>query len=233
MKIYRNDKLIQRNSRLGAIITLTSLATLGSGLYISFVKPELFNYAVVALLVGFILSQAGIYLTNRWGRKPRIDEILDQALKGLDAKYTLYHYLLPAAHVLIGPAGIWVFNLKHQRGTIKYYKNRWRQKGGGLIYAYLKIFAQEGIGRPDLEIESDIDALEKHLKKQLPDLTLPPIQAALVFFNPEAVLEADDAPNPTLYIRQLKEFIRKQAKAKPVSMATIQTIQNALEQPTQ
>ncbi len=230
MKIYRNEKLIQRNSRLGSIVTLASLAILGSGLYISFVKPELFNYAVMALLVGFILSQAGIYLTNRWGRKPRIDEILDQALKGLDAKYSLYHYLLPAAHVLIGPAGIWVLNLKHQRGTIRYYKNRWRQKGGGLFYSYLKIFAQEGIGRPDLELASDVNALEKHLAKQLPGLDLPPIQAALVFFNPDVVLQADEAPNPTLYIRQLKEFIRKQAKAKPVSMTTIQTIQRALEE---
>ena len=59
--------------------------------------------------------------------------------------------LPPTAHLLVGPVGVWVLMPRHQAGRITYdeNKNRWRQKGGNF---YLKIFAQENLGRPDLEI---------------------------------------------------------------------------------
>jgi len=229
MKIVRNDKRVQRNARIGSIITLASLGTLGTGMYITFARPELFSLSIGALLVGFILSQIGIAYTNRWGRKPRPDQVLDQALKGLDKNYTLFHFHTPAAHVLVGPAGIWTLIPKHQRGTITYTKNRWRQKGGGFFLAYLKLFAQEGIGRPDLEISSDIEVLGKYLKKKLPDTELPDIQSVLVFFHPEVELLTDEAPAPTLFDKKLKDFIRKAAKDKPISTKMVEKVQAALD----
>jgi hypothetical protein len=229
MKIIKNEKLINRNARISSIITLVSLIILGSGMYITFRQPEMINLSILALLVGFLLSQVGIFLTNRWGRKPRPDQMLDSALKGLDKNYSLFHYQAPPAHVLVGPAGVWVINAKHQRGTITYRKDRWRQKGGGLLFAYLKTFAQEGIGRPDLEIDSDVERLEKYLKKRLPDTELPPIQAMLVFFHPDIELNVEAAPNPTLLAKKMKEFIRKEAKNKTLNTELSNKIQAALE----
>ena len=229
MNIVKNDRLIQRNARISSIVTLSSLVILGIGMYITFSRPELINWSIIALLVGFLLSQFGIFMTNRWGRKPRPDEMLDSSLKGLDKRYSLYHYATSSAHVLVGPAGIWTLIPKHQRGTITYQKNRWRQKGGGVLFAYLKAFAQEGLGRPDLEMESEIDGLGKYLKKKLPDLELPDIQAALVFFHPDVDLQVDDAPAPALYAKKLKEFIRKNGKDKPLPAEISNAIQDALE----
>jgi len=229
MQIVKNENLITRNARISSIVTLVSLVVLGVGMYITFTRPDLINLSIIALLLGFLLSQVGIFLTNRWGRKPRPDQMLDSALKGLDKHYALYHYQAPPAHVLVGPAGVWVINTKHQRGTITYQKNRWRQKGGGFFFAYLKAFAQEGIGRPDLEIESDIEGLEKYLRKRLPALELPPIQAVLVFFHPEVELQVDGAPAPTLPANKLKDFIRKVAKGKSLNPEIAQAIQGALE----
>jgi hypothetical protein len=229
MKIIKNEKAIARNAKIGGIVTILSLATLGGGMYITFTKPELLYISIVALLAGFILSQIGIYYTNRWGRKPRPDELIDQALKGLDDHYALYHYQTPAAHVLVGPAGIWTFIPKHQRGTITYSKNRWRQKGGGLMQGYLRMFAQEGIGRPDLEVESDLERLGRYIQKKLPGVALPPIQSALVFFHPEVDLQADDAPVPALFGKKLKDFIRKAAKEKSTSSEIIEKVQEVLE----
>jgi len=230
MKIVKNEKKIKRNATIGSIVTIVSLATLGLGMYITFSKPELIYLSIIALVIGFILSQIGIYYTTRWGRKPRPDELLDQSLKGLNQRYILYHYHTPAAHLLIGPAGIWTLTPKHQRGTITYEKKRWKQKGGGLLQGYLRLFAQEGIGRPDLEIESDIDQLSKFLKKRLPDIEIDPINAALVFFHPDVVLQVEDAPTPTLFSKKLKDFIRKKAKEAPLSPEIYEGIQAVLEE---
>jgi hypothetical protein len=229
MKIVKDEKKIQRNARIGSVVTIVSLAILGVGMYITFMRPEQFFLSIIALLVGFLLSQVGILYTNRWGRKPRPDEMLEQALKGLDDRYGLYHYHTPATHVLVGPAGIWTLHPKTQRGTITYNKNRWRQRGGGFLQGYLRIFAQEGIGRPDLEIESDVDGLNKYFIRNLPDLDLPPIQSALVFFHPEIDLQVEDAPTPTLFAKKLKDFIRKEAKEKPLSSDIIEKIQADFE----
>lgn len=228
MNIVRNEKMVARNAKIGSAITLISLAVLGTGMYITFKRPDLFSLSIGALLLGFILSQVGILYTNRWGRKPRPDQVLDQALKGLDKNYTLYHYHAPVAHLLVGPAGIWTLIPKHQRGTITYAKNRWRQKGGGVIQSYLKFFAQEGIGRPDLEVASDIEVLTKYFKKRMPEVELPAIQSALVFFHPDVVLEAEEAPAPTLFDKKLKDFIRKAAKEKPITAEMVTNIQEML-----
>lgn len=228
MRVIKNEKLIKRNATIGSVITILSLAILGGGMYITFTKPELLYISVLALLVGFILSQVGIFFTTRWGRKPRPDELLDQALKGLDKRYALYHYQSPTAHLLVGPAGIWTLIPKHQRGLITYEKNRWKQKGGGLMQKYLRVFAQEGIGRPDLEIESEVDRVGKYIRKTLPDLEQQSINAALVFFHPEVELDVEDAPTPTLFSKKLKEHFRNKAKSNPLSPEIYEAIQEHL-----
>jgi hypothetical protein len=226
MKIITDTFMIKRNQRIGQITTIGSLVVLAGGLFLSFQKnQQLVSFSFLALLVGFILSQVGIYFGNRYGRKPRPDEQLDMGLKGMDDKYTLYHYVVPAPHLLVGPAGVWILLPFTQGGTITYQKGRWRQRGGNW---YLKFFAQEGISRPDLDIEVNTEKIQKLLSRQLPGYTLPPIQAALVFANEKAVISCDDAPAPTLPLSKLKEFLRKKAKADPLPIDVVNHITEAL-----
>jgi hypothetical protein len=229
MKIIKDEKVIKRNARIGQVLSIVAMAVLGVGIYITFARQDLFNLSILALMVGFLLSQLGIHYTNSWGRRPRPDESLDKALKGLDSRYSLYHYVLPGTHVLVGPAGVWTLFPKRQGGTITYSKNRWRQKTKGVLSAYLKIFAQEGLGRPDLEIQSETEALARFLKKKFPELETPPIQAAMVFFHPDVDLQVEeDAPVQALPGAKLKDFIRKTAKEKPISLDAVSTIQDFL-----
>ena len=228
MRIIRNDKMIQRNSKIGAFTSLGGLVVLVVGLVVSFSKPELVSLAWGALLLGFILTQVGLYFGNRWGRKPRPDELLDAGLKGLDDRYTIYHYKSPVAHLLVGPAGIWILLPYQQAGIITYEKGRWKQKGGGFLQAYMRVFAQEGLGRPDLDIISDLDAMKKFFTKFLPDMDPVDIQTALVMTNDKAVIEIEDPPNPIVTLKKIKELIRKTAKEKGLSTAQIQSIQEAL-----
>jgi len=223
MEITTNERLINRNARIGQITSIIGLVVLAGGMFISFTRPEFFTISLIALLVGFGLSQIGIYFGNRWGRRPRPDEILNTALKGLDGRYSLYHYSTPTSHLLVGPAGVWILMPRQQAGTITYdeAKKRWRQKGGNL---YLKIFAQENLGRPDLEIGSELHAISSFLEENIPEEVVPEVNAALILTNEKVVVDADNAPAPTLDVRKLKDFIRKTAKGKPISSDLVEEV---------
>jgi hypothetical protein len=210
MIIVRNERLIKRNKRIGNISGLLSIIVLGLGMYISFQYQELIYYSLLALVVGFTLSQVGIFYTNRFVKSPRPDQDLDAALKGLDDQYALYHYQSPVAHLLVGPAGIWVLYPYAQKGKITFdeRKGRWKKVGGNF---YLRFFGQDSIGRPDREIQHSRRILHKELKK-IPEFEIPEIRAALVFSNENAEVEADNAPFPTLHARQLKKLIRKETR---------------------
>ncbi len=224
-----NEKLIKRNSRMGQIATISGLLVLVGGMFVSFRYPNYAGLAWIALLIGFALSQLGLYFGNRWGRRPRPDELLNQGLKGLNDQYKIYHYMTPAAHLLIGPAGIWVLMPYYQVGKIVYERGRWKQKGGGFMQRYLRAFAQEGLGRPDLEAPAEAEAIMRTLKKRMPDIEIPEAQAALVFTNEKAELEVEGAPIPTLPLKKLKETIRKSAKEKPLSTDLCKAINDLLD----
>lgn len=231
MNIERNDKLIQRNARIAQLTMFGGLLVLGGGMFVSFRYPEQVGLSLGALLLGFIFSQVGIYFLNRWGRKPRPDELLDKALKGLDKKYTIYHYATPASHLLVGPTGLWVLLPYYQRGAITFSKGRWRQRGGGVLYQYLKIFAQEGLGRPDLEVQTEIEAVAGQLKKAMPDEPLPPIQAALVFTHDEARIDIpSDATPPaeTVTAGDLKKLVTRVTRGKTLSVEKAKAISDVL-----
>ena len=80
MKIIKNEKLFQRNGTIGNFTSLAALVVLGLGMYISFTRTELFMYSLAALLIGFTLTQIGMYMGNRYGRSPRPDEKLEDKL---------------------------------------------------------------------------------------------------------------------------------------------------------
>jgi hypothetical protein len=229
MNIISNEPAIRRNARIAQFTGLAGLIVLLVGIFLFFTPPEQFAIIWATVLVGFILSQIGIYFTNRWGRRPRPDEHLNLALKGLEGSYSIYHYVTPTSHLLVGPAGVWVLLPRYQRGKITYEKNRWRQRGGGFFLAYMKIFGQEGLGRPDLEIEAETESIRNYLAQKLPEDEIPEIQAALVFTDERAELDVNDAPIPTIYAKKLKEVIRKATKNKPLTNEKVRLIQQAIE----
>jgi hypothetical protein len=226
MKIVADEKKIQRNSRIGQITSLAGFVILLGGMYFVFGDPNQVNLILVALLAGFILSQVGMYYSNRWGRRP--DKAIDLALKGLDDRYAIYHYAAPAQHVLVGPAGVWVILPYFQLGKITYEKNRWKQRGGGFIQSYLRFFGQESIGRPDLDVAHDLEVLKEFLAKKLPETELPSIEAVLVFLSDKAQIEAENAPTPTMLGKDLKEYLRKTTKGKVLTSEKARPIQVAL-----
>jgi len=228
MKIIKNEKLINRNSKIGQFTSLGALVVLGIGMYISFTKPDLFVWAVGALLLGFTMTQIGMYFGNRWGRSPRPDEKLDTGLKGLPGDFVIYHWTTPVSHLLVGPAGIWALIPYHQRGQVTYRKKRWRMSGGGFLQNYMRLFGQEGIGRPDLEADSEINAIQKLLAKEMDEEEIPEINAVLVFTTEGVEIESEEAPMPALPLKKLKDFMRNTAKERPITKEDLEKVKAAL-----
>ena len=229
MRIVKNEQLIKRNSRIGQFTSLGGMIALVGGMFVSIRYPQQISIALGALLVGFILTQVSLYLGNRFGRSPRPDESLDASLKGLPGDFTIYHYTTPASHLLVGPAGVWVLLPYRQAGKISFQNNRWRLKGGGFVQNYMRLFGQEGLGRPDADAQAEIRAVEKEFARAMDGGQAPEVRAALVFTNDQAEVDAADSPLPGLKPKQLKEFLRQKGKEKLLGAVEIQRINAALE----
>ena len=228
MKIIKNEKMIKRNGQIGQWTSLGALVVLGIGMYISFTRTDLVAYAFAALIAGYIMTQIGMYLGNRYGRKPRPDEKLDAGLKGLQNEFVIYHYTTPVSHLLIGPAGAWVLMPYHQRGQVAYRKNRWRLSGGGFLQAYMRLFGQESLGRPDIEMDSEIRSLKRFLAKKMDEAEIPEIQAAMIFTSDDVELDVNDSPTSAMKLKQLKEFMRQKAKEKSLSQLKLEQLKSLL-----
>jgi hypothetical protein len=229
MKIIKNEKLIVRNGKIGQWISLGALGVLGLGMYISFAKPEFFTYSIICLVVGFIMTQVGMYMGSRWGRSPRPDEQFDSGLKGLHSEFNMYHYSSPVSHLLIGPSGVWVLLPYHQRGKVFFEKNRWKMKGGGFLQGYMRIFGQENLGRPELDAENEVLTLKKYFAKKLDESDIPEIKPILVFTTDEVELDAGDSPIAAMKLKQLKEFMRQGGKNRALSIEQIKKLTDVLE----
>lgn len=228
MNIITNQKLIRRYTILAQAGMLGGLAVLAGGMFLSFKNPARADISLIALFLGFLLSQVGIYYSNRYARRPRPDELLNQALKGLDGRYILYHYSSPVSHLLVGPSGIWILMPRFQRGEISFVNGRYKQKGGNM---YLKLFAQEGLGRPDLEVAADKDKLSGFLRKNLNNEDVPEVQAALIFTHPSVkinISEDEVVPAATVTRDQLKDVVRKSKKNKGIGPVTQQQVLDLL-----
>lgn len=228
MIVIRDDKLIDRNGRIGRWTSLAALAVLGVGMYLSFQRPDLFAYSIGALILGFTMTQIGMYFSNRWGRSPRPDEQLDLALKGLPGDTTIYHYVASAPHLLVGSMGLWVLLPYHQHGRVTYQKNRWRISGGGFMQAYMTLFGQEGLGRPDLDATSQTESVKKHLTARMDEGLVPPIRAVLVFSSDKVEIVSGDAPLPAVQIRKLKDFMRQRTKEATTPADTLRRVKECL-----
>ena len=225
MRLITNEPLIKRNAAIGKYCSIGGMLVLIGGLVVSFrQEPEWQYIPFITLIAGFIMSNVGIFFINRYGRPLRSDQALDNGLKGFDDRYHLYHYRTPAPHVLICPAGIFVIVAKFQGGAVTWDGKRWAHKGRSFL---LNFFGQEGLGNPNAEAAADAEALSKFLAKKVGD-NVPPVQAFIVFYNPEVSVEAGDAPIAALHIKQLKEYVRKLPKGPTLANAQIAELDKAL-----
>jgi len=94
----------------------------------------------------------------------------------------------------------------------------------------MRIFGQESLGRPDIEIDKETGSLKKYLAKHMDGTELPEIMPALVFTSDEVEINPEGADVPALKLKQLKDFIRQKAKEKPIGQMQLTAVKAALPQ---
>jgi hypothetical protein len=207
MKKIINEKLIKRNKKIGNITSILGIAILIAGLILNF-RPNTINTIISfsALLVGFVVAQISTYFVNRFGRSPRIDEVIGDNLSKLNNNYSFYVYKSPVSMLLVGPSGLWIPTPVSAGGEI-YYDNKWKQRGGSFLF---KFFGQENIGKPGIEAENNEKTIKEFLSKHLDESEIPPITGVLVAINPKAIVgDVSNAPTPIVKPDELRRYIRR------------------------
>ena len=230
MVVLRDEKRIAKLARLGQIASLLGLLALVAGLLFIFMSdnPNVFLYQLVALVVGFGLSQVGLYLSHRYLRRPRLDQVLDKAAGKFARKDgRLYHYLLPAPHVLLLPVGIVVLVAKYQSGRISVQGDRWTQGGVGMR----RFFGREGLGNPTREAEAQAARMTAMIQEVAPTAADVPVLPVIVFTTPNLdTLDLKESRIPATHAAKLGPVLRQQTQAlKPLPKADYDALRAAFD----
>jgi hypothetical protein len=222
MRLYLNEQLVRRNSFWGKVFVWGGLGLAIGSVVISFQSPQVLNPYVLAGFLGVFAAQAGTMLTNRWGRNPRMDEVMSEALKGLDDRFALFHYLLRVDHALITPNGAFVLLPRTEDGVIEYQEGKWlqrRQKRG-----FLRRGGTRDIPGLERQARSRAVKLKRWLRRYLPEEAQPDVQSVIVFIHSEANVRVEDSPHPAVHVKKLKSWLRRLPKAKGLTGAQIDEI---------
>ena len=213
MKIITDHERIARGARLGKIATFVGLGILVGGLVISLALQDtpLLWLSFACLLLGLVISSVGTMNMNRWVREPRADQALAQGLKGFDDRYRLYNHSLPAPHVLLSPQGLFVLTAMGQEGNIYYDGTKFRRDFS--LGRALRFMAEEGLGKPFSEGDSQVAALQEALEKHGASEGIE-IHNILVFYNPRTQLSVSHPPRPVVAPKGVKKAIRRLADTK-------------------
>ena len=121
MKTYIDRKKVGTRAELSNLASIGGLVLLLASVLLPLFLPKAANFSFVLMVAGLGTAMVGIYYANRWVRKPRPEERLDKALKGLADSYHLFHYPpLPPDHLLLTPNGVVILETISLAGSFSY-----------------------------------------------------------------------------------------------------------------
>jgi hypothetical protein len=238
MRVVINKKKVARNKQIAQYAFFITLAFLILGLFVTNAAPTnplLFFAPLVVLPVALAATIFSVRMANLWLREPRPENVFDQNLKGLSSRSVLYHYLLPARHVLVTPHGVFAFAIRQQEGDFVINGSKWQKKGGALS-KFLTFFRQDNVGRPDLDVQDEVARAQKFIDEIAPDSKVQ-VEPVIVFTSPLANLEIVESAIPIYNADpkqkpNLKTFIKEiKGRENPVTLNAeqIKALDEALE----
>ncbi len=215
MRHYLDTGKVRLYATLSRVLSFGGMGIMGIGLVVSFRQTTRLDGVLGLFLAGMIASQLGIPMRNRWDRHPRTDELLDRALKGLDARFAIFHYSLGASHAVSCPAGIFALLPRFEDGAVEYRDGKWQrtvQRRGRLRRGGVRRI--EGLDRQAL---AEAHRLHNRLLKRLGQADLPPVDTLVVFLHSAAEIRSDGAPTRVVHLKKLKETLRRLPKGQALS----------------
>ncbi len=213
MRVVTNEKIVASRAKLAKRASIIGLLVLVLGFVVSLFST-LFYVSLGCLVVGFLISNVGVYNANLWLKEPRADQVLAKGLKGFSNKFTLFNYTGPVPHAIVGPPGVAVFLAKSQDGRVSAKGSRWRQPFS--FRRLIGFFGNEPLGKPAKDLESAVEAAKKFIGQALPDTEVP-VYGAVLFSSPKVELELQDVEVPVLTEKQLKDYMRGLPKEEVLS----------------
>lgn len=229
MRVVINEAQIERNRKISHILFFISLAGMGGGFFLTWTRPNEFtNVSCFILPILLFLTLTSVRMANTWIREPRPVDVLSSALKGLGQKYTIFHYLLPAPHVLVGPEGVFAITTIWQERSYKVKGQKWYGDQGLLrkINGYMR---QDLVGNPFREAQFHAQQVQQLVNKVAPESGVE-VQPLVVFIHPNAEVDLEDPILPVLYADPKKKpnFRQYLRELKHENMATLS--QEALDE---
>jgi hypothetical protein len=222
VQLYTNQPLIKRNKQIGRVLTYFGLGLTVAAAVIVFRAPSYTFWALLIMLIGGLLSQIGTAFTTRFGQEPRVDQIINSSLKGLDDRYAVFHYLLGSDHVLVTPDGVLAIIPRWENGEVAFKGGSWtNKKPRGRLRLPRRTRTLKGIEK---EAQRELQSLDRSLQKHLDsteDLTTRPM---LLFIAEDANLELDNAPVLSSHRKKLKDTVRSLERGKSLDDAGIQRL---------
>ena len=229
MIVLRDETRIARLKKIGQYASLIGFVVLIGALILGFVDPERYLFLqVLALPAGWLLTQVGLYMAHRYLRDPRPDEVLDDTLRKVGRDGRLYHYMLPAQHVLLTRAGVVVFVTKYQVGDISVEDDDWEQKGVSL---FRKLFSQESLGNPTKEAERSVSAIANYIHKHAPEIEEVPVGAIIVFTTKDSgELDLDDSRIPAMHYTKLRGYFKQEVQGPSIPNEKYEALRAAFDE---
>lgn len=231
MQTITNTEFVRKRAAWGRWLSWIGFFLLFGAVFMS-LRQELALWSFLVILVGFTISNIGMYGLNKYARPPLAHDLLDKALKGLDNRYRLYNYTTPVEHVILTPSGVLVVTLRRMGGEIRCTGDKWHQKTS--LWQKLRFFAEDQLGNPAYELRRDVARLQRFLEARLSPIAEGekpvPLGGLVWFANPEARLILDQPTVPVLHGRALKEHLRKlQASGEKLPQARYDELARILE----
>ena len=184
MRVVRNTGYIKTHRRAGKLVAWAGGLAMVAAMLAPFFYPGLYAPALFIMIPGFLGFNVGMQQINKWSR-PGADELLDDALRRLNDRYTLIHFAGPISghpeHLLIGPNGILAITTRRVDGVVTVKDNRWSRPGGRLWF--LLSMGTPQLGNPSGDNERERRALEHFLSaRNLPGAD--ELEGAIVFLPP-------------------------------------------------
>jgi len=210
MESFVNQPFLEKRTKWAKWGSYVGFAALFIGLMMTN-RSLLLSYAF--LLVGLFGASLGSFLSSRYVREPRADQVLSDALESLDKRYTLYSYYLAANHIVASHYGLVVIVRRSHGGEVTFDdKGRWRHKAGWR--KVFQLFGEPSVGKPHQEAVDDVEWTKKWIDEVFPEDDLP-VNGIIVFTDPEVQLNAKKSPVPAVKAGDLARYMKQGLKGQP------------------
>ncbi|MCL4236762.1 MAG: hypothetical protein KJ047_00805 [Anaerolineae bacterium] len=222
MRVVINEAKINRNRKISHLLFFISLGGMAFGFFFTWTTDPTSGASQLScfiLPILLLLTLTSVRMANIWIREPNPVDVLDNGLKGLGPKHTIFHHLLPAPHVLVGPEGVFTLTIVWQDKAYRVVGKRWRGDEGVLrkLNGYLR---QDLIGNPFNDATLHAQQVQRLINKIAPGAEVV-VQPLVVLTHPNASFEQEEPLYPVLYADakkkpSLRQYLREQ-QAAPVN----------------